>query len=174
MWTVNAPRAPNGNGPNIAANTRPCEYRYTTHPPTSLRSPDPPSRLYYDQGTHIWLRNPWTFVLSFIYHLLTPSSHARAHVCATFCSKILRSLESIKSPQNIVSYFSCTLWRLQACVWVLARIYMATVMSKEIIRFLKTFISTIIFCTLKINIIPNLFVNLRFPHSWQYYVLLRI
>lgn len=114
--------------------------------------------------------------LRFVVHIPSPnpSSHARAHVCATFCSKILRSLESIKSPQNIVSYFSCTLWRLQACVWVLARIYMATVMSKEIIRFLKTFISTIIFCTLKINIIPNLFVNLRFPHSWQYYVLLRI
>lgn len=64
-------------------------------------------KLYYDH-THMDPRGPPFVVYMPPLSLVSP----HPHTCATFCSKILRSFESIRSPQNIVSYFSCTLWRL--------------------------------------------------------------
>lgn len=160
MWTVNAPRAPNGNGPNIAANTRPCEYRYTTHPPTSLRSPDPPSRLHYDQGTRIWARK--SVNLRFVVHIPSPNPViSRARTCVR--DVLLENSPVIGIHQKSAKYreplllYSLTFAGMRVSVgheYISRRLC-----RRKLYGFLKTFIFTIIFCTLKINIY-NLFVNL--------------
>jgi len=77
--------------------------------PTSLLRPVLPDSTTIKAHTHEFMWEP-PFV---VYMPPSPLASSRLHTCATFCLKILWWFESIRNPQNIVSYFSCTLWRFQ-------------------------------------------------------------